>query len=285
VKNLEACEFSFTDEDFNLIAKTLHNETGIHLQRSKAALVYLRLAKRLRALGLESFSDYCALISSAGNGELSHMCAALTTNVTKFFRERHHFEHLRTKVLPKLLDDARCGKKIRIWSAGCSTGEEPYSIALTILSMMPDARAYDIRILATDINSEVIKVGIAGQYPIEQLATVNHELTSSWTERIVKNGHQYFQFDDAVLRLISFRPLNLMTKWPMRGTFQAIFCCNVVIYFDEETQAKIWSRLLSMLDLNGVLYIGHSERIPNCAALDSRFEENTTYRKVTKVAA
>ena len=150
-------EFAFTGEDFARVAALLREDSGIHLPDSKATLVYSRLAKRLRALGLESFADYCKLVSSdAGVDERRSMLAALTTNVTRFFREPHHFDHLRDHTLPPLLEEARAGGRVRFWSAGCSSGEEPYSMALTLLSAMPEIGELDVRILATDIDPNVV---------------------------------------------------------------------------------------------------------------------------------
>ena len=285
MSTLVSGEFAFTGADFDLIAKMLYDETGINLQKSKATLVYSRLTKRLRALQLESFRDYCALVANQGNEEIPHMCAALTTNVTKFFREAHHFQHLRERILPNLLTAARGGKKIRIWSAGCSSGEEPYSIALTILSMMPDARSFDIRILATDINPHVLATGKAGCYPVEDMDTVDQSLRVKWMDRVAVNGTPCYQLDDAVRGLVSFRPLNLMGSWPMKGPFQIIFCRNVVIYFDDVTQARVWGRILPLLDTDGVLYIGHSERVSGQAVTQTHCEATTTYRKKLRTAA
>jgi chemotaxis protein methyltransferase CheR len=283
--SLVAGEFAFTGQDFEFIARTLYDETGIHLQKSKSTLVYSRLTKRLRALGLERFKDYCSLISRTGNDELPHMCAALTTNVTKFFREIHHFDHLRSKVLPGLLSAARAGRKVRIWSAGCSSGEEPYSVALTILSLLPEARSYDIRILATDINPHVIEVGKAGHYPEEEMGDVEPAMRNKWMERVTVKGASRYQLDDAVRGLVTFRQLNLMGNWPMRGPFQIILCRNVVIYFDDATQARIWDRIMPLLDQNGILYIGHSERISGQAVAQTHCEGTTTYRKTMKAVA
>lgn len=278
-------EFAFTQQDFDQIARTLYDETGITLEKSKANLVYSRLTKRLRALGIENFRDYCALVSGSDTAELARMCAALTTNVTRFFRENHHFEHLKTKVLPGLITAARAGKKIRIWSAGCSSGEEPYSIALTILSVLPEARSYDIRILATDINPHVIATGKAGVYPESEMGDVDPALRSKWMERVIVNGARHYKLDDAARGLVTFRPLNLMGAWPMSGPFQVMFCRNVVIYFDAPTQARIWSRMLPLLDQNGVLYIGHSERVTGAAVVQTLAEGTTTYRKRIAAAA
>ena len=159
-------ELSFTQRDFRRIAALLHGAAGIHLPDGKAALVYSRLAKRLRALGLQSFKHYCALIESdEGADERQRLLAALTTNVTRFFREPHHFEHMKARIVPGLIERARQGGRVRLWSAGSSSGEEAYSMALTLLEAAPDAYRYDIKILATDINVDVLAAGRQGVYP------------------------------------------------------------------------------------------------------------------------
>jgi chemotaxis protein methyltransferase CheR len=278
-------EFAFTQQDFDLIARLLYNETGITLDNSKVNLVYSRLTKRLRALGIESFRDYCALVSDSGNEEFARMCAALTTNVTRFFRERHHFDHLKAKILPSLTSAARAGKKIRIWSAGCSSGEEAYSTALTILSVLPAALSYDIRILATDINPDVLATGRAGVYPASGMDEVDPALRSKWMESITINGEKHYRLDYEVRSLVSFKHLNLMGQWPMKGPFQVVFCRNVVIYFDAPTQARIWSRMLPLIDKSGVLYIGHSERVSGPAMSQVQADGSTIYRKIARAAA
>ena len=165
-------EFLFDEEDFGRIAKMLHDDAGIYLPEAKATLVYSRLAKRLRALGLDSFRDYCTILTEDGGrgaGERQQMLAALTTNVTRFYREPHHFDHLKAKVLPPLLEAAKRGARVRLWSATCSTGPEPYSMALTVLSLMPEAAQYDIRILATDIDPNVVATGKRGVPAVARL--------------------------------------------------------------------------------------------------------------------
>ena len=175
-------EFLFTMEDFNKIASILHGDSGIALTETKATLVYSRLAKRLRALGLENFRDYCEhIITDSGVDERQKMLAALTTNVTSFFREKHHFQHLTDHVLPPLLARAKQGGRVRIWSAACSTGQEPYSIALTVLSMMPDAGSYDIRILASDIDPNVVAEGRRGVYSEQIVQPVPEALRTRWS--------------------------------------------------------------------------------------------------------
>jgi chemotaxis protein methyltransferase CheR len=254
-------DLQFRAEDFSRIAAMLHADAGIFLPDTKATLVYSRLAKRLRTLGLQSFRDYCDLVASAdGLDERQKMLVSLTTNVTSFFREPHHFELLRTKVLPPLLQAAKAGGRVRLWSAGCSKGHEPYSIAMTILALMPEAANHDIRILATDIDTEVLAEGRAGRYDESLVAPVPQ------AER--RRGFLPAATDKGVLcvtpdmrRLVSFRELNLIGAWPMRGRFDVIFCRNVVIYFDDDTQAKVWSRFADVLVPGGVLMMGHSERL------------------------
>jgi chemotaxis protein methyltransferase CheR len=268
-------EYHFDAEDFRKIASALHAASGIALPDSKATLVYSRLAKRLRTLGLENFREYCALIEGErGRDELQNMIVSLTTNVTRFFREPHHFEHLKTQLLPPLLAAARKGGSIRIWSAGCSNGQEPYSIALTILSMMPDAADHDIRVLATDIDTRMIAEGRAGLYPAQALEPVPNDLRTRWFER----EDDSFRACETLRKLVVFNELNLMGDWPMRRPFQAIFCRNVVIYFEEETQSRVFARFLPLMAPDARLYIGHSERL--CGAAEQRLSTDgvTTYR-------
>jgi chemotaxis protein methyltransferase CheR len=268
-------EFAFTGEDFRTIAHTLHAACGIALPSSKATLVYSRLAKRLRALGLESFRDYCGLVSgSDGVDELQQMIVALTTNVTRFFREPHHFDHLKTEVLPPLLAAAKRGASVRIWSAACSNGQEPYSIALTILSLMPEAPEYDIRILATDIDTQMIAEGRAGLYGASIMAPVSGEMRARWFER---EGESW-RATAPLKKLVVFNELNLIGAWPMKRQFEAIFCRNVVIYFEEDTQSRVFARFLPMMAPGGRLYIGHSERICGPAAELLETDGVTTYR-------
>lgn len=270
-------EFLFTNDDFLSIARMLYDDAGIALTESKASLVYSRLAKRLRALGLESFRDYCKFVSgSEGTSERQNMLAALTTNVTRYFREPHHFEHLKTRVLPELVSRAKARGRVRIWSAGCSTGQEPYSIALTLLDMLPDAAQYDVRILATDIDPNVVATGRAGVYSDEAVQPVPSALRDRWMVRVKDGARDAWGAGEEMRRLVSFRELNLMGNWPMKGRFDAIFCRNVVIYFDEATQARIWARFAPLLNPGGRLYVGHSERVTDMAKFET--DGLTTYR-------
>jgi chemotaxis protein methyltransferase CheR len=273
-----AGEFGFNTDDFAFIASTLYEDAGIHLPASKASLVYSRLAKRLRLLGLESFRDYCALVGSAdGVDERTQMIAALTTNVTRFFREPHHFDHLKSRLIAPRAGELRAGKRLRIWSAGCSSGQEPYSIALSILSLMPDARSFDVRILATDINQHVLQTARRAVYSAEETNSVPPELLRAWTESA---GGGALRLDEAPRGLVTFRPLNLIGAWPMSGPFDAIFCRNVVIYFDEKTQMRLLNRMTSLLRPGGYLYLGHSERLIGPAEALFRIDGTTCFRKI-----
>lgn len=276
-------EFLLTADDFRRIAHILHSHAGIALHEGKAALVYSRLAKRLRVLGLRSFRDYCSLIDGVeGVDERQAMTAALTTNVTRFFREPHHFDHLRDRVMPDLAERARRGDRVRLWSAACSNGQEPYSMAMTVLSVLPEAADLDVRILATDIDPNMVAEGVAGLYPEEALEAAppllrQRHFTRSGTGY---DGRSVMSAGPELRDLVAFRELNLIADWPMRGKFDVIFCRNVVIYFDDATQERVWSRFLPLMNPEAVLYIGHSERVGGPAATRLRTDGLTTYRKV-----
>ena len=267
-------EFLFTEDDFKKIANILHSHAGIALAEGKAALVYSRLAKRLRTLGLRSFREYCSLVEGQqGVDERQAMMAALTTNVTRYFREPHHFDHLREVVMPKLAETARRGGRVRLWSAACSNGQEPYSMAITVLTALPEAASLDVKILATDIDPNMIAEGKAGVSREDAVAPVPLDLRRKW----FKKAGSGWEVADELRELVAFRELNLIGDWPMKGKFDVIFCRNVVIYFDEPTQERIWSRFAPALVPGGTLYIGHSERVSGPAA--SQFETTglTTY--------
>jgi len=272
-------EFVFTAEDFRHIAQILHSHAGIALNEGKAALVYSRLAKRLRVLGLQSFRDYCALVQGVnGVDERQAMTAALTTNVTRFFREPHHFDHLRDEVMPVLAERARRGGRVRLWSAACSNGQEPYSMAMTVLAALPEANELDVRILASDIDPNMVAEGVAGIYSEEALDAAPPMLRHRFFEKAPAHGRDRLSANAALRQLVSFRELNLIGDWPMRGKFDVIFCRNVVIYFDDATQERIWKRFTPLMTPDATLYIGHSERVSGPASAQLRTSGLTTYR-------
>ena len=273
-----AREFPFTRRDFRRIAELLNKDSGIAMAEMKAPLVYGRLVRRLRELGIENFRTYCELVETpAGAQEREKMIAALTTNVTRFFREPHHFEHLRLRVLPDVLDQVRHGARLRIWSAGCSTGEEPYSIALTILSVMRDAAQFDVKVLATDISKTVLERACDGVYEDSALAPLSRQQRIDWfTPLRDGTGEKTWRVGEELRALVAFRELNLMADWPMTQAYQAIFCRNVVIYFEDRMRTTIWKRFAGLLARRGCLYVGHSERVREASEL--RPEAYAVYR-------
>jgi chemotaxis protein methyltransferase CheR len=269
--------YAFSDADFQVIARRAQADFGLHLTSAKKDLVYSRLTKRLRHLGLADFTSYCRLIEAAGGeDERMQMLSALTTNVTHFFREEQHFRTLREQVLPPLLAAARAGGRVRLWSAGCSAGQEPYSLAFTVLQLCPDAARHDIRILATDVDPVIIGRAKAGVYDGDELKSLPKAVRA---QHIVQTGTGSFSIGDKARALVSFAELNLMQEWPIKGPFDVIFCRNVAIYFDKDTQARLWGRFADLLALGGYLCIGHSERVAGPAL--ERLENTgvTTYRK------
>lgn len=274
-------EFKMTERDFRAVADAIYEDAGIHLTEEKQPLVYSRLAKRLRALDLTSFDQYVALIESpSGSEERRNMLAALTTNVTRFFREPHHFEHLRDIVLPPLLKDAERGGRVRIWSAGCSNGQEPYSIGLTILQVCPRAPDLDVKVLATDIDPVMIAQARAGAYDESQVSSIPGDLRSKYFTTASEGGVKRWTAGAELKSMIAYKELNLNgASWPMKGPFDAIFCRNVVIYFDEPTQQRLWARYEQLLTPEGFLFVGHSERVSGPALTKFSNEGVTTYRR------
>jgi chemotaxis protein methyltransferase CheR len=276
-------EFPLTRRDLSEIAAMIYSDAGIYLNETKASLVYSRLSKHIRQLGLRDFRTYCELVSSQhGAAERREMLSFLTTNFTRFFRENHHFDHLRTEVLPGLISRLKSGGRARIWSAASSDGQEPYSIALTALSVMPNIADYDFKILATDIDPKILAAARLGAYDVSSLETVSPQMRKQYFSEVNIDGKQKWQVSDHVKRLITYNELNLMANWPFKGKFDVIFCRNVVIYFDEPTQVRIWNRFSDLLTDGGHLYIGHSERVSGEA---KAFFDNTgitTYKFIGK---
>jgi chemotaxis protein methyltransferase CheR len=253
-------EFEFGTEDFEALRKLVKQITGINLSDQKRELVYGRLARRLRALQLQSFAEYRDVLARDGGQEIAQFCNAITTNLTAFFREPHHFEYLREQLLAPMANSG-AARRLRIWSAGCSTGEEPYSLAMTILEALPDIRRWDVRILATDLDSDVLERGRRGIYTEERLKNLTLQRRSRFfQERRDREGLSY-EATAELKSLITFKQLNLMHLLPMRGPLDAIFCRNVVIYFDKDTQRELFSRVAQLQASGNLLFLGHSESL------------------------
>ncbi|PIE11344.1 MAG: chemotaxis protein [Rhodobacterales bacterium] len=263
--------------DLARIAVVLRREAGIELPDGKASLVQARLSKRLRALALNSYSAYCDLVEAdAADGERMELLSALTTNVTKFFRERHHFDDLAERLLPEMLSKLRSGGAVRIWSAACSSGEEPYSLAMTLLSRAPELRNLDLRILGTDIDPQILSVARRGLYSREALLDEDGSRLKAFFEDA---GNNQIRMIDDIRKIITFNRLNLHQKWPMKRQFDLIMCRNVVIYFNKPDEAQIWRRMTDALLPGGHIMIGHSERIHEAERIGLSLDGVTTYRK------
>jgi len=254
-------EFAFGNEDFEALRTLVKQLTGINLSDQKRELVYGRLARRLRALQLRSFAEYREVLANDGGKEIVEFCNAITTNLTAFFREPHHFEYLREHVLKPLAADPTASRKLRIWSAGCSTGEEPYSIAITILETLQDLRSWDIRILATDLDSDVLQRGQRGTYAAERVRGLSPERISRFFSQREERKELHYQVNPEVAALIAFKQLNLMHPLPMKGPLPVIFCRNVIIYFDKDTQRHLFSRIAHLQRPGDLLFLGHSESL------------------------
>jgi len=272
-------EFELGDKEFRYLASFLSRETGIVLSSHKRQMVCGRLVKRLRALHMNSFADYCAMLDGPeAPGEIEHLVNAITTNITNFFREPHHFEHLRHEVLEPRLAETPRRPRLRIWSAGCSSGQEPYSIAMVVADVLRPAEAWNALILATDIDTNMLNRGAAGIYTAEDAGQIPETYRKRFVRRL-PHDPDHAQMGEELRRLIRFKRLNLHEPWPMKGRFDAIFCRNVAIYFDKPTQRSLFNRYADMLVPGGMLYLGHAESL---IGMTDRFEpsDKTVYRRI-----
>jgi chemotaxis protein methyltransferase CheR len=272
-------EFAFGDEDFNALRALVKEHTGIHLTEQKRELVYGRISRRLRALDLHSFRDYRELLNQSDGSEIAEFCNAITTNLTSFFREAHHFEYVRDQILAPLLANPRAPRRLRVWCAGCSSGEEPYSLGMTILETVPDVSRWDIKILATDLDSEVLARGQRGVYSEDRLRDMSEERLSRFFQATPHYRERAYAVVPELRNLITFKQLNLMSEFPMRGPLDAIFCRNVVIYFDKDTQRDLFGRMARLQQPGGVLFLGHSESLFKVSTEYSLIGK-TVYRRV-----
>lgn len=252
-------EFAYQRNDFEVVRKKLKQIAGINLADSKDSMVYSRLSRRIRALQLKDFSTYLRFLDET-ESEQEEFINALTTNLTSFFREQHHFEHLR-----KVISSA--GRPLKIWCAAASTGEEPYSIAITAVEAL---QRFDIpvSIVASDIDSKVLSTASRGVYRVEQLDGLSNELKKQFFQRGTGANSGNAKVVPALRHLLHFQKLNLMdTQWPLDKDFDIVFCRNVMIYFDKQTQAQILQRIIAHMKPNGLYYAGHSENFSHVSSL------------------
>ena len=260
--------YELTDEDFACIRQLVLENTGINLSPNKRHFVYGRLRKRLKALGLNRFHDYCHLVASKNSGEIEHFTNAITTNLTCFFREEYHFEYIAQQLLPAMMETYQRNKRLRILSAGCSTGEEPYSLAITLREAIDNIDCMDIRILATDLDSSAVQTAARGVYAAESADGLDAERMHRWFLRGKGCQQGMVKVSPELRRLVTFKQLNLMHPWPMRGLFDIIFCRNVVIYFDKSKQSVLFDRFANIMRPGAHLFIGPTENLNN---ISSRF--------------
>ena len=253
-----------SDKNFKAIQDLVYDNIGVNLTEKKRALVISRLSKRLRELGLNDFGSYIDYLKE-NEAELEVMFNLITTNVTRFFREQHHFDYLKEKYFPCVLKEAKKNnrpKKLRIWSSACSTGEEPYSLAILAHNFFED-KDWEIEILASDINTEVLKIAQKGIYIKEKVKKIPYELLKKYFRLGTGDNQGLFKVKKKLQKLIKFRQLNLTAKkpYPIEKPLDIIFCRNVFIYFNKQTQNYILDKFYNNLIDSGLLFMGHSEKI------------------------
>lgn len=254
-----------SDREFRQLRELIHAHTGIVLADHKRALVCSRLSKRLRHHGLRRFADYYTLVTEGDPSsiELTEMVNAITTNKTDFFREAHHFRFLIDHLFPQIRAAAARGlrsRRLRLWSAGTSTGEEAYSLAITVCEAFASEESWDIRILATDIDTRVLEHACKGVYAANQAERIPQELLRRYFYRGQRRYAGHVRAKPVLTNLLRFASLNLVKDdWPLRGAFDAILCRNVLIYFDRQTQDSLLKRFFRHLCPGGYLIVGHSE--------------------------
>jgi chemotaxis protein methyltransferase CheR len=267
-----------TDSEFRQISDLVYRHCGINLHKGKRELVHARIARQLRSKGLHNFAEYKRLIEADESGyEFSALIDAISTNLTSFFRERQHFAYLSDVLLPKHIADADKKRSLRVWSAGCSSGEEPYSLAMTINEALVDHGTWDVKVLASDISRGMLRVAQAGIYDLERAKAIPLHFRAKYFKPFGGDGRAY-QASLPLKNMIRFRYLNLIEKWPFKGPFDVIFCRNVMIYFDKQTQQKLVNQFYERLAPGGMLFTGHSESL---AGLQHNFDyvQPTIYRR------
>lgn len=272
-----AREYAFSTRDFECVKRMIYARAGIALADNRQEMVYTRLSKRLRATGADGFDDYLQrLEQNSEDAEWESFINALTTNLTSFFREAHHFP-----ILAEHMKKRRIGQMMKLWCSACSTGEEAYSMAMTMVETFGSFKP-PVRILATDIDTNVLATAREGVYPMDRLENMTPDRIRRFFLR-GNGGHAgYVQARRELRDLITFRQLNLLdAAWPLRGPFEAIFCRNVMIYFDKPTQYRILQKFVPLLDHEGLLFMGHSEVFQHAADL-IKICDRTVYKPVLK---
>ena len=276
--SLVSKEFSLSDDNFNQIREIVIQHAGIVLSDAKRDMVYSRLVRRLRRLNIKDFDHYCAILEDQNHEEFTHFINAITTNLTSFFRENHHFEILAETALPEIMHRNRLSKSLRVWSAGCSTGMETYSIAMVLKEVIPDSLGWDVKILATDLDTNVIDTASKGIYEIDRVTGVSNERMARWFMRGPGEHSDKVKVSKELRDMVTFKQLNLLQPFPFKGPIDIIFCRNVVIYFDKNTQKDLFDKFADIHADDSYLFIGHSETLYN---VTDRYKllHSTVYKK------
>jgi chemotaxis protein methyltransferase CheR len=272
--------FDLTDHEFDKFKELIHRISGIYLSEQKKKLVVARLSRRLRALNLDTFTQYYHYLTDNPDGaaEIVNLINRITTNKTDFFREMHHFDFLQNEILPAMIakGEASGNRRVRIWSAGCSSGEEPYSIAIILSEAFKNHRGWDIKILATDLDTEVLQRASHGHYATQTLIPVPSEYLAKYFVRATDG----YIVSDTLKYMVSFRKLNFMdAAFPMKNPFDIIFCRNVIIYFDQSTKTELMNKFHAYLKPQGLIFIGHSESLMSMKD-QFKYIKHTVYQKV-----
>jgi chemotaxis protein methyltransferase CheR len=257
-------DFELSEKEFRRISDLIYEHCGINLHEGKRELVRARLAKRLRQGNFSTFAEYIKHVLDDQTGrEFSVLVDSLSTNLTKFFREDQHFEYMSNKLLPGIVSakQARGQFRIRAWSAGCSSGEEPYSIAITLLEAIQGKGRWDVKLLATDVSTRILERAKRGIYDRQRIEPIPLPLRSRYLKQRREGREEVYEVGPALRNVVIFRYLNLMKEWPIKGPLDFIFCRNVMIYFDKPTQQRLVNRYYDLLGPGGVLFTGHSESL------------------------
>ena len=272
-----AAGFELSDQEFAALSKIAARSAGLSIPATKKSLVHSRVARRLRVLNMTTPAEYLAFVSN-DQSEERELISVLTTNVSSFYREAHHFDFLRETIIPQLKRHLAEDRPARLWSAGCSSGQEPYSIAVELMKAMPNCLSKDILILGTDIDPAILHRARLGEYDAKELDPLTAKDKADFFEP-VPGSDDTWRAKEELKQLIRFRELNLHDIWPMKHCFDAVFCRNVVIYFDDEHQRGLWPRFRNQIHKGGWLLLGHSERIQNAEAGGFKPIGVTTYQK------
>lgn len=275
---IEIKKFTLSDEEFNKLRRLVFDAAGISLSDAKRELVISRFSRRLRALNLSTFGEYYNfVISPDGQSEMQNFVNSITTNKTDFFREPHHFDFLRDHFVPECLRLGR--REVRVWSAGCSTGEEPYSAAMTLHTHLTEPHGIRVKVLATDIDTSVLDAARNGIYDERQIKPIPEEMLRKYFLRGKEDSAGLYKVKDVLREIVTFRQLNFIAEnYPISAVFDAVFCRNVIIYFSAETKKRVLTRLSSYLTRGGYFIIGHSETLFDMVD-GLTYLKNTIYRK------